>query len=85
MSLISSELVSPLQLYLQKAFAERLHDDVKAETLAAKGATGVVSESMATVFTEMNCSRITVELRQNHSGDYWIELRLKTRNQRRAR
>lgn len=40
MSLISSELVLPLQLYLQKAFAERLHDDVKAETLVVKKNTG---------------------------------------------
>lgn len=50
MSLISSELVSPLQLYLQKAFAERLHDDVKAEALAARKATGETSEGMAAVF-----------------------------------
>lgn len=62
-----------------------MRDDVAVEALAAKEATGVVSESMATVFTEMNCSRITVELRQNYSGDYWNKLRLKTRNQGRAR
>lgn len=63
----------------------RLRDDVEAEALAAKGAAGVVSESMATVFTEMNCSRITAESQQNCNGDYWNKLRLKTRNQGRAR
>lgn len=41
--------------------SDRLRDDVEAEILAAKWATGVVSESIATVFTEMNCSRITAE------------------------
>lgn len=40
---------------------DRLRDDVAAEALAAKEATGVVSESTATVFTEMNSSRITAE------------------------
>lgn len=38
---------------------DRLLDDVAVEALAAKEATGVASESMATVFTEMNCGRIT--------------------------
>lgn len=40
---------------------DRLRDDVTAEALAAKEATGVVSESMATAFTEMNSSKITAE------------------------
>lgn len=40
---------------------DRMRDDVEAEALAAKEGTGVVSESMATVFMEMNCSKITAE------------------------
>lgn len=43
------------------SIVDRLRDDVEAEALAAKEAKGVVSESIATVFTEMNCSRITAE------------------------
>ena len=83
-NLILGETASALSLYLQEVFVDGLCDDVAVEALAVKETTGVVSKSMATVFTEMNSSRITVELRQNYSGDYWNKLRLKTRNRRRA-
>lgn len=48
-SLILSELVSVLLLYLLEVFANRVRDDVKAEALAARKAMGETSEGVAAV------------------------------------
>lgn len=48
--MILSELVSVLLLYLLEMFANRVRDDVKVETLAARKATGETSEGVAAVF-----------------------------------
>ncbi len=45
-----SESVSALQLYLKVVVADRMRDDVKAEALAARKATGETYEGVAAVF-----------------------------------
>lgn len=54
-SLILSELVSVLLLYLLEVFANRVRDDVKAETLAAMKATRETYGGVAAMFSGMNC------------------------------
>lgn len=43
--MISSELVSALQLYLLEVVADRMRDDVKAETLVVKEGTGQIPKA----------------------------------------